>query len=71
MHAAGVRHVFGHPGGEVVDLIEDFSMVSYLKLDCTDEDSVGAILSYIDDCIQYHEAQEPKELAEEEFEEAK
>jgi len=22
LHAAGVRHVFGHPGGEVVDLIE-------------------------------------------------
>src|SRR5438105_13479342 len=24
LHAAGVRHVFGHPGGEVVDLIEGF-----------------------------------------------
>jgi GTPase SAR1 family protein len=53
----------------VANLIESFSMVSYLKLDCTDEESVQAILSYIDDCIQYHEAQEPKELAEEEFEE--
>lgn len=53
----------------VASLIESFSMVSYLKLDCTDEDSVAAILSYIDDCIQYHEAQEPKELAEDEFEE--
>ncbi|KAJ4295675.1 hypothetical protein N0V88_004377 [Collariella sp. IMI 366227] len=53
----------------VAGLIESFSMVSYLKLDCTDEDSVAAILSYIDDCIQYHEAQEPKELPEEEFEE--
>ncbi|KAK4142136.1 GPN-loop GTPase [Dichotomopilus funicola] len=53
----------------VANLIESFSMVSYLKLDCTDEDSVQAILSYIDDCIQYHEAQEPKELPEEEMEE--
>ncbi|KAK3936088.1 GPN-loop GTPase [Diplogelasinospora grovesii] len=53
----------------VAGLIESFSMVSYLKLDCTDEDSVAAILSYIDDCIQYHEAQEPKELKDEEFEE--
>ncbi|KAK3372544.1 GPN-loop GTPase [Podospora didyma] len=53
----------------VAGLIESFSMVSYLKLDCTDEDSVQAILSYIDDCIQFHEAQEPRELAEEEFEE--
>ena len=24
LHAAGIRHVFGHPGGEVVDLIEGF-----------------------------------------------
>jgi len=52
----------------VAELIENFSMINYLKLDCTDEDSVQAILSYIDDCIQYHEAQEPRELADEEFE---
>ncbi|KAI1455998.1 GPN-loop GTPase [Annulohypoxylon moriforme] len=51
----------------VAGLIENFSMVSYLKLDVQEEDSVGAILSYIDDCIQYHEAQEPKELKDEEF----
>ncbi|KAI0965196.1 GPN-loop GTPase 3 like protein [Xylaria arbuscula] len=51
----------------VADLIESFSMISYLKLDVQEEDSVGAILSYIDDCIQYHEAQEPKELKDEEF----
>ncbi|KAJ2987466.1 hypothetical protein NUW58_g4487 [Xylaria curta] len=53
----------------VAGLIETFSMISYLKLDVQDEDSVGAILSYIDDCIQYHEAQEPRELKDEEFEE--
>ncbi|TRX99019.1 hypothetical protein FHL15_000361 [Xylaria flabelliformis] len=53
----------------VAGLIENFSMISYLKLDVQDEDSVGAILSYIDDCIQYHEAQEPRELKEEEFDE--
>lgn len=45
----------------VGQLIDDFSLVSFLKLDAQDEDSVGAILSYIDDAIQYHEAQEPKE----------
>jgi len=45
----------------VAGLIDSFSMVSYLKLDVQDEDSVGAILSYIDDAIQYHEAQEPRE----------
>ncbi|KAG9245025.1 GPN-loop GTPase, partial [Calycina marina] len=45
----------------VAGLIDSFGMVSYLKLDVQDEDSVGNILSYIDDAIQYHEAQEPKE----------
>ena len=45
----------------VAQLIDDFSMVSYLQLDVQDEDSVGAILSYIDDAIQFHEAQEPRE----------
>lgn len=45
----------------VGQLIDDFSMVSFLKLDAQDEDSIGAILSYIDDAIQYHEAQEPRE----------
>lgn len=51
----------------VANLIESFSMVSYLKLSAADEDSVGAILSYIDDCIQFNEAQEPKELKDDEF----
>lgn len=45
----------------VGQLIDDFSLVSFLKLDAQDEDSVNAVLSYIDDAIQYHEAQEPKE----------
>ena len=45
----------------VAQLIDDFSMVQFLQLNVQDEDSVGAVLSYIDDAIQYHEAQEPKE----------
>jgi hypothetical protein len=45
----------------VAGLIDSFSMVSYLRLDVQDEDSVGGILSYIDDAIQFHESQEPKE----------
>lgn len=45
----------------VGQLIDDFSLVSFLKLDVQEEDSVGAVLSYIDDAIQFHEAQEPKE----------
>jgi len=51
----------------VATLIDDFSMVSFLQLDVQNEDSVGAILSYIDDAIQYHEAQEPREPVEEEL----
>lgn len=45
----------------VAHLIDEFSMVSFLKLDAQDEESVEAILSYIDNAIQYHEAQEPRE----------
>ncbi|KAI9851810.1 MAG: ATP binding protein [Thelocarpon superellum] len=45
----------------VAQLIDDFSMVSFLQLDVQEEDSVGAILSYIDEAIQFHEAQEPRE----------
>ena len=41
----------------VARLIDDFSMVSFLQLDVNDEESVGDVLSYIDDAIQYHEAQ--------------
>ncbi|KAK4240638.1 GPN-loop GTPase [Achaetomium macrosporum] len=50
----------------VANLIERFSLVQYFELDCTDEESVGAILSHIDYVIQYHEAQEPKEPPDEE-----
>ena len=45
----------------VAQLVEDYGMVSFLQLDVQDEESVGAILSYIDDAIQYHESQEPRE----------
>jgi len=52
----------------VAGLLETFGMVSYLKLSSNDEESVGAILSYIDDVIQFHEAQEPKEIPDPEYE---
>ncbi|KAL4924376.1 putative signal sequence-binding GTPase GPN3 [Aspergillus undulatus] len=45
----------------VAQLIDDFSMVSFLQLEAGDEDSVSAVLSHVDDAIQYHEAQEPRE----------
>ena len=52
----------------VASLVEDFGMVSFLELDVTVEASVGGVLSYIDECIQFHEAQEPRELREEDVE---
>ncbi|SPN97568.1 related to Gop-2 protein [Cephalotrichum gorgonifer] len=45
----------------VAGMIESFSMVKFLTLDLTDEESIEGILSHIDDCIQFHEAQEPRE----------
>jgi GTPase SAR1 family protein len=51
----------------VARLIDDFGLVSFLQLDVQDENSLGGVLSYIDDAIQYHEAQEPREPREEEF----
>jgi GPN-loop GTPase len=51
----------------VARLIDDFGLVSFLQLESGDEDSVGAVLSYIDDAIQFHEAQEPREPREEEY----
>ncbi|KAL9621707.1 MAG: hypothetical protein Q9160_003825 [Pyrenula sp. 1 TL-2023] len=45
----------------VAGLIEEFGMVQFLKLEADEEDSVGAILAYVDEAIQFHEAQEPRE----------
>ena len=48
----------------VAELIEQFGVVDFLQLNSQDEDSVDAILSHIDNAIQYHEAQEPREPVE-------
>ena len=45
----------------IVHLIEDFSMVSFLPLDLTNEESVERTLSYIDNLVQYGEDEEPVE----------
>lgn len=41
--------------------IEDYSMVSFLPLDLTDEDSIAMALSCIDNIVQYGEDEEPAE----------
>jgi len=45
----------------IVQLIEDFNMVSFLPLNINDEVSVETVLSHIDNATQYGEDQEPKE----------
>ncbi|KAM0791506.1 hypothetical protein ACM66B_005958 [Microbotryomycetes sp. NB124-2] len=45
----------------IAHLIEENNLVQFLPLDVTDEDSIGVILSHIDNAIQYGEHEEPKE----------
>ena len=45
-------------------LIEDYSMVAFVPLDITDEESVEQVLQQIDFAIQYGEDLEPKERKE-------
>lgn len=45
----------------IAQLTDDFGMVQFLPLNAKDTDSVGTILSYIDDVTQWAESQEPKE----------
>lgn len=45
----------------IVHMVESQSMVSFLPLDITDENSVAAIVSHVDNAVQYGEDQEPME----------
>jgi hypothetical protein len=45
----------------IATLIEDYSLVKFLPLDITDEESINDILIQIDNAIQYGEDLEPKE----------
>ncbi|KAJ2878000.1 hypothetical protein FB639_003546, partial [Coemansia asiatica] len=49
----------------LANLIDEFSMVSFLPLNIKDEDSVAYILSHADNAIQWGEDQEPKEPVDE------
>lgn len=44
----------------IVQLIDDYSMVRFIPLNITDEDSVEYVLSHVDNSIQYGEDLEPK-----------
>ncbi|KAJ9062048.1 hypothetical protein DSO57_1014899 [Entomophthora muscae] len=45
----------------IANMVESQSLVNFLPLDITDEDSVAAILSHADNAIQYGEDLEPKD----------
>ncbi|TPX60124.1 hypothetical protein PhCBS80983_g01977 [Powellomyces hirtus] len=45
----------------LVQLIEEYNMVSFLPLNVADEDSVEMVLSCVDNAVQYGEDLEPKE----------
>lgn len=44
----------------IVGLVDDFSMVQFLQVEAQNEDTIQAVLSYIDNCIGWSEVQEPK-----------
>ncbi|CAG8604204.1 12036_t:CDS:2 [Funneliformis mosseae] len=46
---------------KIVQLIDDYNMVSFMPLNITDENSITMILSHVDDSLQFEEDQEPKE----------
>mmetsp|Transcript_16676 Transcript_16676/g.21682 ORF Transcript_16676/g.21682 Transcript_16676/m.21682 type:complete len:280 (+) Transcript_16676:80-919(+) len=50
----------------ICTLIDDYSMVSFLPLDISDEESVNVVISHIDHAIQYGENLEVKENNEDE-----
>ncbi|CAG8705039.1 17298_t:CDS:2, partial [Racocetra persica] len=45
----------------IVQLIDDYNMVSFLPLNINDEDSITAVMSHVDNALQFGEDQEPKE----------
>lgn len=54
----------------LVRLIDDFNMVAFLPLNIHDEDSIAAILSHVDNAIQFGEDEEPRELKQSENDES-
>ncbi|XP_045172422.1 GPN-loop GTPase 3-like [Mercenaria mercenaria] len=48
----------------IASMIDDYSLVKFLPLDQSDEDSINDILLQVDMCLQYGEDQEPREMRE-------
>jgi GTPase SAR1 family protein len=45
----------------ISQLISDYSMVSFLPLDVSSQDSIGLVLQHVDHCIQAGEEDEPRD----------
>ncbi|KAJ1969098.1 hypothetical protein IWQ62_000839 [Dispira parvispora] len=58
------RPTFHNLNRALAHLLHDYSMVTFIPLDSTDEDSIEYLLSSIDHAIQYGEDLEPKEVEE-------
>jgi len=55
-------YVIAHNDGLLTqNKVEDYSMVSFLPLDLSNEESLNLILSCIDNILQYGEDEEPIE----------
>ncbi|KAF3439369.1 hypothetical protein FNV43_RR17646 [Rhamnella rubrinervis] len=46
---------FAKPNKSLIELVNDYSMVSFVPLDLRKESSIQYVLAQIDSCIQYGE----------------
>jgi hypothetical protein len=59
--------MYANLNAALVRLIDEYNMVHFVPLNIKDEDSITRILYEIDNALQYHEDQEPKEPKDEDF----
>lgn len=58
--ASSTGPAFARLNRSVASLLEEFSLVSFVPLDITDEESLGEVLAHVDNAIQYGEDAEVK-----------
>jgi len=57
---AAPDHPWARLNAAIIEMMQEWSMVSYVPLNPTDEDSVRIVLSHVDNAIQWGEDLEPK-----------
>lgn len=50
----------------MASLVEDFSLVRFVPLDRTDQESLSVLMQHLDRCLQYGEDEEVREAKDEE-----